>query len=99
MKNIEMLIRCKVIGNRSRIVKVILNFEDECINKITVEGFHESEGIKEVFVCIVVNGDSEIGIKVIKRLNEYLYEEELINHYGYMGVTTIPALFEVNCNE
>lgn len=98
-KEKKILVNATVVAENLRIFESIRKFSKIKMCNLEIQECKEDEQTVEIFITLVTKYDYQECIELIKELNQFLFEEETNNKFGFTEIITIPASYEVIENE
>lgn len=98
-KEKKIKVNAKVVAKNLRIFESLQKFGEMEMCNLEIQECKEVGQTIEIFITVVIKGDYQECIDLIKQLNQFLFEEETNNKFGFIEITTIPASYEVIENE
>ncbi|MDB2072177.1 hypothetical protein [Clostridium paraputrificum] len=91
--------RIIVFAEKRSICDVIKKFQDSRVIQLNIKRIDETEGLLGVMLEMQVIGGMKAWIKILRKLNNFIAYEDINKDTGYVELTSIPAQYEVICNE
>lgn len=98
-KEKKILVNAIVVAENLRIIESLQKFGKLTMCNLEIQECKENGQTIEIVITLVTKYDYQECIKLIKELNQFLFEEEINNKFRFTEIITIPASYEVIENE
>ena len=89
------LIKSNAYVEKPEAIELLDWFNCKEFRRLEAYSMTKRENDFEIHINAIVEGDFEDYLMGLKKLNNFLTEQDDINNFGYAGITTIPATYEV----